>query len=191
MIALTAPAGLTLDKLADTPGPAHEEARTFCLDTIMEFYGVGYRADWHADLDSLLLPAGQNHYSALNRGGFWLLREAGGRVVGSAGVRHLAWKPNIAEMFPGRYEQATAIASLWRVYVRSNMRGCGVGRWLVGLSEDEAARAGYRTMYLHATSDAAATVAFWRSVGYAEVGTCATSTHFEKPLAAVPALPDA
>jgi GNAT superfamily N-acetyltransferase len=180
-----------LDRLAEAPGSAHAQARTFCLDTIMEFYGVGYRRDWHEDLDSLLLPAGQSHYSARNRGGFWLLREPDGGIVGCAGVRHLAWKPNIPAMFPGRYEPAAEIASLWRVYVRSDRRGRGIGSWLVRLSEDEAARAGYRTMYLHATSEAAATVAFWRSVGYVEFDTCATSTHFEKQLAAVPAVPGA
>lgn len=117
------------------------------------------------------------------------MREAGGTIVGSTAVRHLAWKPNIPAMFPGRYERADEIASLWRVYVRRDMRGCGIGTWLARLSEDEAARAGYRTMYLHASSDAAATLAFWRAVGYVEVGTCTTSTHFEKPLAATPALP--
>ena len=176
------PAGFELQRLADLPGPEHAEARRFCLQTIKEFYGFDYRPEWHQDLDSLLLPADANHYSRYHAGAFWTLRAPTGAVVATAGIRHLAWKPNIITMFPGRYVRGEDIASLWRLYVRNDMRGHGLGRWLTARCEAEARALGYATMYLHASSEAMATLAFWRAVGYHLVGTCETSTHFEKQI---------
>ena len=110
------------------------------------------------------------------------MRDGAGGIVGTAGIRHLAWKPGIPAMFPDRYLRGEEIASLWRVYVRRDRRGHGLGRWLTTLCETEAARLGYRLMYLHASSDALATIAFWQAMGYRFVGTCETSTHFDKPI---------
>ena len=58
----------------------------------------------------------------------------------------------------------------------------GSGRWIVQLCEDGAHRLGYATMYLHASSDALATVAFWKVVGYHFMGACETSSHFDKQI---------
>lgn len=183
MIATDPPAGYTLLRLADQPSSVHAAARKFCLDTIKEFYGFDYRREWHVDLDSLLLAGAENHYSAQSRGAFWLLYDAAGAIAGSGGIRHLGWKPNLIEMFAGRYPHPEEVASLWRVYVRRDLRGQGLGSWLARLAEEEAARMGYDTMYLHATSDALATLAFWRSVGYRVIeAPPSDSTHFDKLL---------
>ncbi len=179
---IKAPIGFQLEQLAEQPGPEHAEARQFCLDTIKEFYGFDYRVDWHLDLDSLLLPADESHYSRRHGGGFWALRDLSGAMVATAGIRHLAWKPTIIAMFPERYVRGEEIASLWRVYVRNDIRGHGLGRWLTELCEVQARGLGYATMYLHASSDALATLSFWRAVGYHFVGVCDTSTHFDKQI---------
>ncbi len=176
------PHGLALTRLGEVPGVEHAAARTFCLETIKEFYGFDYRPDWHADLDSLLLPAEGNHYSAHHRGAFWTLRAPGGEILATGGIRHLGWKPNIPPMVPGRYPRPEDVTSLWRVYVRKDQRGRGLGRWLTALCEDEAIRLGFDRMYLHATADAAATIAFWNAMGYADIGTIDDSTHFDKAL---------
>lgn len=178
------PEGVSLAQLPEEPSDDHAQARQFCLDTIKEFYGFDYRRDWHIDLDSLLLPPADNHYSRHHAGAFWTLRDRSDEIVGTIGIRHLAWKPNIVAMFPGRYARGEEIASLWRLYVRRDHRGRGLGRWLTALCEGEAKRLGYATMYLHASSDALATLAFWKAVGYAFVGDCETSTHFDKSIGA-------
>lgn len=172
--------------MPEEPSSDHIEVRQFCLDTIKEFYGFDYRRDWHIDLDTLLLPAIENHYSRRHRGAFWALRDTRGDVIATVGFRHLAWKPNVIEMFPHRYTRGEDIASLWRLYVRKDQRGHGLGRWLTKLCEAEAHRIGYGTMYLHASSDALATLAFWQAVGYHFVGTCETSTHFDKLIGTTP-----
>lgn len=171
-----------LHALAGSQTPAHAAARTFCLDTIKEFYGFDYRADWHEDLDTLCLPEPQNHYSPPNRGGFWYLADSGGRIVATVGVRALAWKPAILAAFRDRYPDRDRIGSLWRLYVSAGLRGQGIGRTLNALAEREAVRLGYDTMYLHASSDAQATIAFWEAMGYADLGDYEFSTHFDKLL---------
>lgn len=119
---IEAPPALTLALLPDSPGEAHVAARAFCLDAIKEFYDFDYRPDWHADLDSLLLPAPQNHYSASNRGAFC---DADGSLVATAGIRRLGWKPQLVTAFAERCPEPEAVSSLWRVYVRADQRGCG------------------------------------------------------------------
>ena len=176
------PDGLSLTLLTDAPGPEHAAARQFCLDVIKEFYGFDYRPDWHADIDSLLLPAAENHYSAVNRGAFWVLLDSAGNIWATAGIRHLGWKPAIAAAFADRYGDGRDVSSLWRVYVLKEQRGQGLGSWLNALSEQEAARRGFARMYLHATSDALATLGFWRASGYETIGEFGDSIHFDKPL---------
>src|SRR5262249_4184410 len=105
-----------------------------------------------------------------------------GVVVATTGIRHLAWKPNLVAMFRDRYSRGEEIASLWRLYVRKDMRERGLGRWLTTLCETEAARLGYGTMYLHASSDAPGTLAFWQPVGSRFTGPYDPSTHFDKPI---------
>jgi GNAT superfamily N-acetyltransferase len=182
--AIPAPAGLTLAQLREDSSRDHAQARQFCLDTIKEFYGFEYRRDWHVDLDSLLLPATANHYSRHHRGAFWILRNQAGEIAATAAIRHLGWKPNIVTMFPERYPRGEDIASIWRVYVRKDLRRHGLGRWLTALCEQEATRLGYRAMYLHCTTDALATVAFWQSVGYRIIEADAETTHLDKRLGA-------
>src|SRR5262249_8891815 len=141
-----------------------------------------YRRVWHEDLDSLLQPAIANHYSRHHRGAFWVLQNQAGEIAATAAIRHLGWKPNIVTMFPERYPRREDIASIWRVYVRKDLRRHGLGRWLTALCEAEATLLGYRTMYLHATSGALATVNFWQSVGYQIIEADPETTHFDKPL---------
>ena len=84
--------------------------------------------------------------------------------------------------FADRYAEPEAVSSLWRVYVRADQRGRRIGGWLNALCEREAAQMGFTDMYLHAASDAAATIGFWRSSGYAEIGAFGESVHFSKSL---------
>jgi GNAT superfamily N-acetyltransferase len=170
-----------LSLLADAGGRA-ARARQFCLDVIKEFYGFDYRPDWHGDLDSLLLPAAGNHFSSLHRGAFWIVENRKGEIVATTGIRHLGWKPNCVALFSDLYGDGTGIASLWRQYVRKDMRGCGLGKKLAALCENEARGRGYERMYLHASSNASATVGFWKSSGYVAIADDGETIHFDKYL---------
>ena len=178
----TPPTDLSLLLLTDVSGPVHVAARQFCLDVIKEFYGFDYRPDWHADLDSLLCQPHVNHYSMANRGAFWVLLDNEGLIQATAGIRHLGWKPAIAAAFADRYGSGRDVASLWRVYVKRELRRQGLGRWLNAYSEREASARGFAHMYLHASADAKATLGFWKASGYQAIGEFGDSVHFDKPL---------
>lgn len=176
------PQGFTLALLSGPAAPAHAAARRFCLDTIKEYYGFDYNPDWHLDIDSLLRPEAEAHYAAPNRGAFWTLSDTAGDIVATVGVRGLWYKPAIVEAFRDRYPDPEKVGSPWRLYVRKDLRGQGLGRKLSRLAEEEAVKLGYSSMYLHASSDAAATIGFWKSVGYEDLGEYEFSTHFDKKL---------
>jgi GNAT superfamily N-acetyltransferase len=180
--ALQVPHDLKLSLLPDHPTHQHAEARAFCLAVIKEFYNFDYNPDWHVDLDSLLLSPKQNQYSRFNRGAFWTLSERDGRIVATAGIRALRWKPKVVEAFSQRYSAPEKICSLWRVYVRKDRRGAGIGKWFNGVVDSEAVALGYDTMYLHATATAAATIGFWTASGYQNLGGDTETTHFDKAL---------
>ena len=180
----TALAALHPAFLGDEPGPAHAQARGFCLAVIKEVYGFDYRPDWHADLDALTGPASGNPYAAAQGGAFLVLRKSAGALAATAAVQALAFKPRVAARLAGRYPDPSRVAHLARVYVRRDLRGGGLGRRLAAMAERRAAALGYARIYLHAHSATAATIGFWRGRGYAEIGTAEDHTDFDKPLAA-------
>lgn len=172
-----------VQRLPDAPGAVHAEARAFCLAVIKEAYGFDYRADWHADLDSLCLPSLANHYAAENRGGFWAARDNTGALVATIGVKRLDWQPALSARLAPRYPRAGEIGAVSRAYVRADLRGQGLGARLTALCVEAARAMGYRTLYLHTNSDAEAAQRFWRSQGWLAFDTFGISTHFERHLA--------
>ena len=180
--AISPPPGLTVNRLADTPGAEHSAARAFCLGVIKEFYGFDYRPDWHGDLDSLEKTAEECHFSAANCGAFWTLTDAQGKIAATTGIKKLSWHPNVLEALPGRYPNPEKVATLMRAYVRKDLRGSGIGRTLNEMCESEAKRLGYATLYLHANTDTPATIAFWTARGFRPIGAFGVATHFDKAL---------
>jgi ribosomal protein S18 acetylase RimI-like enzyme len=181
------PDNFMLSRLSGSATSSHIAAREFCLNTIKEFYGFDYNPNWHLDIDTLLLSEAENHYAQPNRGAFWIVENGEGELVATVGVRGLRFKPAIMESFRDRYPEPDKIGSLWRLYVRKDQRGHGLGTKLNRLVEEEALKLGYTNMYLHASSDAAATIGFWKSVGYENIGEWDFSTHFDKKLELVDA----
>lgn len=173
---------LTLTRLTDDTTPLHTATRAFCLTVIEEVYGFAYRPDWHADLDSLLRVGGDNQYAAVNRGAFWVAHTEDGALAATIGIKHLDWQPALLAALASRYPDPASVATLTRAYVRQDLRGQGMGRWLTALCEDMATSLGYRTVYLHTNADAAAATRFWTREGWREFGNFGFSTHFEKHL---------
>lgn len=181
-----APAGLALEHLPDEPDARHAEARAFCLEVIKEFYGFDYRPDWHADLDSLPLDPARSWYSARNRGAFWIARLPDGSIGATIGLYHLGWKQRLAADLAKRYPRPEDVPQLVRAYVRKDLRGHGIGRWLNDVVEAQARELGFKTLYLHASADASATLGFWRGRGYREIASGDAFIHFDKELLSNP-----
>lgn len=178
-----------LQLLSDAASTAHEAARAFCLETIREVYGIDYRPDWHADLDTLLLGE-RSWFSGRNRGAFWTVRDSGGELVATAGIYDLKLKPATFDRLSERYSEGQTVCQLVRVYVRQDRRGGGLGAMLNDVAETHAAHLGYDLVYLHADAKADRTLKFWSAMGYQRFGEVTypsangtdTSVDFDKPI---------
>jgi GNAT superfamily N-acetyltransferase len=143
-----------------------EAARTFCLSTIKATYGFEYNPLWHADLDSLLGPAAHNHYAPQNKGCFWVMTDATGDVIGSMGVRSLAWKPNFKPLLADFYPDFTKVASLWRTYLAPQYRGQGRGMTMNNIAREFARAQGYQQIFLECNHAYSRLQAYWQRLGY-------------------------
>lgn len=154
------PAGIEVGLLKPADGMA---ARNFCLDTILEVYGHGYRPDWHADLDSL---ASGDHGYLPDEGGAFLVAHRDGEIIGTAGLRCLATAPKVCERFADRYPSPAKVGSIWRTYLEPSLRSKGIGATLSAELEYRAAELGYRRLYLHTSSNTPRALSFWQGQGY-------------------------
>lgn len=177
------PAGLTICQLSPADTALAKACREFCLRMIKLTYGYDYTPEWHVDLDSLL-QGEASHYSAANRGAFFVVRDEGGNVVGTCGMRGLRWKPNMVEQFKDRYGDAENVGSNWRMYVDPAWRKQGLGSVLIALRQQAAAKYGYHTLYIHCDINAARLRAYWETQGFRLIGTDEDIAHYDKPLKA-------
>jgi GNAT superfamily N-acetyltransferase len=148
-----------------------EEARSFCLKLIKEVYATEYDSDWHADLDSLLLPPAENWFSNKNNGAFRIARDPDSReIIAAGGLYNLDFKPLTRKRLEHRYGSGLEACQIVRVYIAASYRGRGIGSRIVGFLEADATRLGYNVCYLHADYQADKTLSFWRSSDYTEFG---------------------
>ena len=92
--------------------------------------------------------------SFLAQGGEFLVVELDGHIVGMGGFR------------PG----VDACAEVLRVRVHPAIRRCGIGRALMAELEQRAAQRGLRAMCLDTAANQPEAMAFYRGLGYREVG---------------------
>jgi GNAT superfamily N-acetyltransferase len=155
--------------------------RLFCLTTIREAFGYDYRPDWHADLDELVDPV--HGYHPARRGAF-LVARWGGEIVACGGLRSLITSRLLVARFVPRYGDARSVGSIWRVYVRPELRSRGLGSRLALGLELEASRHGYDRLYLHTSARTPRSVAFWQRQGYEpfshDAGSFDSTIHLDK-----------
>lgn len=88
-------------------------------------------------------------------GGEFFVVEDGGHLIGMGGIR-----PNTAQQ-----------AEVLHIRVHPARRRLGVGRLLMTALEDRAREIGYAELHLDTASNQPDAVAFYRSLGYTQVGT--------------------
>lgn len=143
-----------------------QAARTFCLATIKEVYGIDYRPDWHKDLDDMLTD--DNVYLPKNGGWFILIKDSDGTVVACAGLRALSTRPNLYERFKNRWSHPEKVGALWRSYVAADHRGQGIGTMMKRRRMEKAEELGYEIVYLHASNINPEAITFGKKFGFIE-----------------------
>lgn len=145
------------------------EARLFCLEMIEHYYGISYRPDFHADLDSLLLEGSENWFSPACGGRFWVVQNSK-QFVATIGIFDLRKKPATRSRLSHRYPDQLQVCQLVRAYVRPEFQGLGLGTKLVAEAEKGAASEKYKLVYLHADAASIGALSFWHKCGYHEFG---------------------
>ncbi|HVM14352.1 MAG TPA: GNAT family N-acetyltransferase [Egibacteraceae bacterium] len=137
----------------------------------------GYTADPIAPIP-LPVPDGPGHWrdlvsperTFLAMGGEFLVAELDANIVGMGGIR----------------SNERREAEIMRVRVHPAVRRQGVGRALMDALEQRAADLGFRVMHLGTTVEQPEAIAFYRSLGYKEIGREAFPTwvlvYFTKPV---------
>ena len=159
-----------------------DRLRQFCLDVIEEAFGYRYRPDWHGDLDRL---GGPDDEYQLSRGGAFFVVKHGDDVVGCGGLRPLSARSDLVDRFVDRYPRPGRVGSIWRVYVRPDQRGHGIGKWVVDELEGAARALRYTNAYLHTSATNPRSIAFWERQGYASFDrdeAVSDAVHMDKPL---------
>ncbi len=126
--------------------PGDRAAAAAVIGDVLAEYGLGWEPEG-ADRDVLEVEA-----SYQQRGGeFWVV-ERGGEVVGTA-----AYYP------VSRGEGAVEIR---KMYLRSPVRGLGLGRYLLEALEDAIARRGFRMIWIETASVLQEAIALYEGSGY-------------------------
>ncbi len=126
---------------ADRAAGADVIAATLCE------YGLSYEPD-DSDHDAHAI---ERHYLKAG-GGFWVVEDENGRVVGTAGYRPWAGLPGTAE--------------IRKMYLLPCIRGRGLGRRLLAFLEDQARAAGHERVMLETASVLREAVALYEQAGY-------------------------
>ncbi|MDR6100576.1 GNAT superfamily N-acetyltransferase [Agrobacterium larrymoorei] len=161
---------LRITKLPNEPDDRHIAARDYCLKIIKDFYNIDHTPEWHADLDSLVTTSNTNWYSSLNKGAFWICQNERAEIIGSCGIYSMRWKPATLRRLSKYYSDGSGVCQLSRMYVREDLRGCGIGSSIEKEASLEAIQLQYNQIYLHADSRATDTLAYWTARKYLQIG---------------------
>lgn len=126
--------------------PGDREAVAQLLSAVLAEFGLSFDPDG-ADRDAVQVEAA---YQSAG-GAFWVVEQAG-RVVGSGGY------------YPcDRGDQAV---ELRKMYLRPEVRGQGLGRFLLGALEQAAQQQGFTEMWLETANSLKGAIALYEKSGY-------------------------
>lgn len=126
--------------------PIDREAAADLIGQVLAEYGLNWEPDG-ADRDVLAVEA---HY--LNRNGAFYVVEREGQVVGTGAYYPIDRGHNAVE--------------IRKMYLRAEVRGLGLGRWVLGYLEGAIAAAGFGEIWIETASVLKEGVALYESSGY-------------------------
>jgi GNAT superfamily N-acetyltransferase len=151
-----------------------EEARAFMLHIIKEDFGYEFNPVWHKDIVEL-----ESTY--LNDRSCFYIAEEDGKIIGTIAAR--PYDKSYAEL-SGRYTAENTL-SIWRHYIRKDLRGKGIGKTLFNEVEKFVRSKYYRNLYLHTQRTIPGSLEYWLSRGFeitVEPGDEFQTVHMEKVL---------
>jgi putative acetyltransferase len=126
--------------------PRDRQKAADLIFAVLSEYGLECQAD---DADSDVLNVESAYWET--GGQFWVVDHAG-QLVGTAGFYPVSRRPHSVE--------------IRKMYLHPNVRGKGLGRWLLNALEDAIARQGYQFIWIETASVLKEAVRLYESSGY-------------------------
>jgi putative acetyltransferase len=126
--------------------PADRQAAADVIRTVLAEYGLGWEPTG-ADRDVLEVESAYQQAG----GEFWVVEQAG-QIVGTAAYYPIGRSPNAVE--------------IRKMYLRSSVRGQGLGRFLLTQLEGAIAQAGYNAIWIETASVLREAVQLYARSGY-------------------------
>lgn len=124
------------------------EGAASIIATVLAEYGLHFDSAT-ADRDAYAV---EESYLQPGEGGFWVVENQAGALVGTAGLRPWSGRPGTAEVR--------------KMYLLREARGRGLGRHLLAFLEAQARSLGYTRVMLETASVLEEAVALYESAGY-------------------------
>jgi len=151
------------------------EAKIFMLKIIKEDFGYDYNPEWHKDISFM-----ENIYLLNKRSCFFIAKDEG-KIIGTIAARPYDKKyPKFIDLY-----KADDTLSVWRHYIKKEMRGMGIGSKLFNETENFAKKLGYKKFYLHTQKTIPGSMEYWMSKGFSiihEEDDQFRTVHMEKKL---------
>lgn len=133
-----------------------EQTRKFILDVIENDFGYSYNPDWHWDIDGLF-----EVYCSPQNCCFIVVEND--EVIGTICGR--SYDKNYDELKHLKYNSNETF-SIWRHYIKKDLRNQGIGKKLYSKLETFARRRGYNQIYLHTQRSIPASIQYWLKRGF-------------------------
>lgn len=131
--------------------------KAFMLGVIKQEFGYDYNPEWHKDIDELDRTYLQNTKAA-----FYVAIEHEDSIVGTIAARPY---DKAYEVFKNKYSHKNTL-SIWRHYIKKELRGQGIGTLLLERIMEFSSHSGYKYIYLHTQKTIPGSLEYWLAKGF-------------------------
>ena len=137
-----------------------KQVQEFLFKQIKVEFGYDYVPEWHHDIIKM-----DEYYIDPNRNNFFVAYSESDEIIATIGIR--AYDKDFPE-FRGIYSKDKT-SSIWRLFVDSRYRRCGLASKMFSIAENFAYEVGYENIYLHTHKNLDGALQFWTKMGFVVV----------------------
>ena len=135
-----------------------KKVQEFLFKQIKIEFGYGYVPEWHQDIIKI-----DEYYINPNRNNFFVAYdEKTSDIIATIGIR--SYDKDFPE-FRHLYSKDKT-SSIWRLFVDSRYRRCGVASKMFNIAENFAFESNYDEIYLHTHKNLDGALEFWTKMGF-------------------------
>lgn len=144
-------------KELDNDSEQIKQVQEFLFKQIKTEFGYGYVPEWHRDIVKI-----DEYYINPNRNSFFIAYSETNEIIATIGIR--AYDKDFPE-FRSIYSNDKT-SSIWRLFVDSRYRRCGLASKMFAIAESFAYESGFENIYLHTHKTLEGALEFWTKMGF-------------------------